>query len=274
LKKAVGYMLISAAGFSLMQLCVKFLIHLPTPEIVLFRSIFSLIVSFGYLRAVKVSPFGNNKKILILRGVFGTTALTLFFFTLQELPISTATTIQYLSPIFTALFAIWVLKEPMKKQQWFFFALAFLGIGVIKGFNSELSYLYLTAGVISAIFAALAYNMIRKLKDTDHPVVIVMYFPVVAIPVMTILTAFNYVQPQGIDWLAILLMGLFTQIAQVYMTRAWQVDKANKIASLKYIGIFFALGFDIFIFGFIPSIWTLLGIGLVISGVVLNVIKK
>ena len=267
-------MLISAAGFSLMQLCVKFLIHLPTPEIVLFRSIFSLIVSFGYLRAVKVSPFGNNKKILILRGVFGTTALTLFFFTLQELPISTATTIQYLSPIFTALFAIWILKEPMKKQQWFFFALAFLGIGVIKGFNSELSYLYLTAGVISAIFAALAYNMIRKLKDTDHPVVIVMYFPVVAIPVMTILTAFNYVQPQGIDWLAILLMGLFTQIAQVYMTRAWQVDKANKIASLKYIGIFFALGFDIFIFGFIPGIWTLLGIGLVISGVVLNVIKK
>ena len=58
------------------------------------------------------------------------------------------------------------------------------------------------------------------------------------------------------------------------MTRAWQADKANKIASLKYIGIFFALGFDIFIFGFIPNVYTLLGIGLVLFGVVLNIIKK
>ncbi len=267
-------MMISAVGFSFMQLCVKFLIHLPTAELVLFRSIFSLIVSFTYLKSVRVPPFGNNKKILILRGVFGTTALSLFFFTLQKLPISTATTIQYLSPIFTALFAIWILKEPMKKQQWFFFALAFIGIGIIKGFNSELSYLYLTAGIISSIFAALAYNMIRKLKDTDHPVVIVMYFPLVAIPAMAVLTYFNYIPPRPGDWILLLLMGLFTQIAQVYMTRAWQADKANKVASLKYIGIFFALGFDIFIFDFIPNIWTIAGIGLVLFGVVLNIIKK
>ncbi|HAS35319.1 MAG TPA: EamA family transporter [Flavobacteriales bacterium] len=267
-------MIISAVGFSLMQLCVKFLIHLPTTELVLFRSILSLVASFIHLKSVKVPPFGNNKKILILRGVFGTIALSLFFFTLQKLPISTATTIQYLSPIFTAMFAIWILKEPMKKSQWFFFALAFVGIGVIKGFNSELSYIYLAAGITSSIFAALAYNMIRKLKDSDHPVVIVMYFPLVAIPVMGILTYFNYVPPRPGDWIVLLLMGLFTQIAQVYMTRAWQADKANKIASLKYIGIFFALGFDIFIFGFIPNVYTLLGIGLVLFGVVLNIIKK
>jgi len=267
-------MLISALGFSLMQLCVKFLDHLPVPELVLFRSIVSIVVSWIYLKQVRVNPLGNNRKILLLRGIFGTIALSLFFFTLQNLPISTATTIQYLSPVFTALFAMWILKEPVKPVQWIFFGLALLGIGVIKGFDDDVTYLYLFAGVISAMFAGLAYNCIRMLKDTDHPVVIVMYFPLVAIPVMSVLSIFDWVTPIGWDWLILLLMGLFTQIAQVFMTRAWQADKASKIASLKYIGIFFALSMDYFIFGTSFGIMTFVGIALVLSGVVMNLRVK
>jgi drug/metabolite transporter (DMT)-like permease len=267
-------MLISAAGFSLMQLCVKFLTHLPVTELVLFRSIVSVIASWVYLKQVRINPLGNNRKVLLLRGVFGTIALSLFFYTLQKLPISTATTIQYLSPVFTAMFAIWILKEPLKPIQWLFFALALAGIAVIKGFDENVTYLYLILGIISAMFAGLAYNMIRLLKGSDHPVVIVMYFPLVAIPAMGILSAFNWVSPVGWDWLILLLMGAFTQVAQVYMTRAWQSDKASKIASLKYIGIFFALGMDFFIFGVEFGLMTFLGIALVLSGVVLNLRLK
>lgn len=261
-------------GFSLMQLCVKFLNHIPVTELVLFRSIVSIVASWAYLKQVRINPLGNNRKVLLLRGVFGTMALSLFFYTLQELPISTATTIQYLSPVFTTIFAIWILGEKVKPVQWIFFLLALLGIAVIKGFDEEVSYLHLTAGVISAIFAGLAYNCIRLLKDSDHPVVIVMYFPLVAIPVMGILSIFNWVMPVGIDWLLLLLMGIFTQIAQVFMTRAWQAEKANKIASLKYVGIFFALAMDYFIFGTALGLMTFVGIALVLSGVVLNLRMK
>ncbi len=267
-------MLISAAGFSLMQLCVKFLGHLPVTELVLFRSIVSIVVSWIYLKQVRVNPLGNNRKVLLMRGIFGTIALSLFFFTLQNLPISTATTIQYLSPVFTALFAIWILKESVKPIQWFFFALAIAGVAVIKGFDEEVTYTYLIAGVVSAMFAGLAYNCIRLLKDSDHPVVIVMYFPLVAIPVMGILSIFNWVTPAGWDWILLLLMGLFTQVAQVFMTRAWQAEKANKIASLKYVGIFFALSMDYFIFGTSFGLMTFIGIALVLSGVVLNLRMK
>ena len=274
LRDGIKYMLISSFAFSLMQLCVKALSDLPFTELVFFRSLISLGLSLAILKRARVHPLGNNKLFLVLRGVFGVTALSLFFFTLQNLPIATAVTIQYLSPAFTALFAIFILKEPMKPLQWVFFGLSFLGIGLIKGFEDEVETIYFVAGVVSAVFAGLAYNMIRKVKDTDHPVVVVMYFPLIATPIMGIISIFYWETPQGLDWILLLLMGVFTQIAQVYMTKAWQSEAANKIASLKYVGIFFALGWDFLLFDITHGWATFAGIALVLSGVVLNVLFK
>lgn len=267
-------MLISSFAFSLMQLCVKMLSEFPVTELVLFRSIISFVICIVMLRHAKIPLLGNNRKILVLRGVFGVIALSIFFFTLQKLPIATAITIQYLSPIFTALFAIKILNEPMHKKRWLFFGLSFIGVLVMKGFNSDISWFYLGLGVISAMFAGLAYNMIRKVKNTDHPVVVVMYFPLIAIPVMLLASLKFWKSPEGLDWLYLLLMGIFTQIAQVYMTKAWQLENANKVASLKYVGIVFALFFDFTIFGILPSWTTFAGIALVLTGVIFNMRLK
>ncbi|WP_262713926.1 DMT family transporter [Salibacter halophilus] len=274
MNKGVQYMLISALCFSLMQLCVKFLSHLPFTELVFFRSIVSLVLSLIILKRAGVHPLGNKRKYLVLRGIFGVIALSSFFFTLQNLPIATAIVIQYLSPMFTALFAIWILKEPMKPIQWLFFALSFAGIIVIKGFNDDIDLIYMIAGVVSAVFAGLAYNMIGKVKGSDHPVVVVFYFPLIATPIMGVVSLFYWETPVGWDWLIILAMGIFTQLAQVTMTKAWQAEEANQIAPLKYVGIIFALFWDYSIFG-ISHNWSMfVGIGLVISGVVANLLMK
>jgi drug/metabolite transporter (DMT)-like permease len=58
------------------------------------------------------------------------------------------------------------------------------------------------------------------------------------------------------------------------MTKAYQASEVNKIAPLKYVGILFALGFDVFLFDVKYSPWVLLGIGLVILGVLLNILHK
>ncbi len=264
-------MIISALGFSLMQLCVKYLDHIPFTELVFFRSLVSIVLSLGMIYRLRINPLGNNRKFLVLRGIFGVTALSLFFYTLQNLPIATAITIQYLSPIFTTIFAIWILREPVPWKRWIFFGVSFTGILVMKGLNNEFDNKFLIAGLISAVFSGLAYNMIRKVKDTDHPVVVVLYFPLVATPIMGVISLFYWETPQGWDWLLLLLMGVFTQIAQVFMTKGWQSDKAGKIASLKYIGIGFALFFDLTLFGIVPSWQVLTGISLVLAGVLLNV---
>ncbi len=272
--KAVVFMLISVVAFSFMNLTVKYLKHLPATELVLFRSIITLALSFVMIKRKKLKLFGNNKLFLILRGVFGVTALTMYFYTLQFLPIGSAVTIQYLSPIFTIIFASFFLKEKMKPVQWLFFLVAFAGITLVKGFDPNITLRLLTIGIGSAIFAGLAYNSIRKLKDTDHPVVVVFYFPLIATPVMLVFSYFNFIMPMGWDWLLLILMGIFTQIAQIYMTKAYQSSTMDKTAPLKYLGILFAIGFDVFLFGVSYSPVVFAGIALVVSGVILNLLHK
>ncbi len=274
MNKALGYMLISVVGFALMNLTVKFLDRLPTTELVLFRSIVSLSICLYFLKKRHIPFFGNQKKYLILRGVFGVIALTLFFYTLQNMPLGSAITIQYLSPIFTAFFAIFMLGEKMYKVQWLFFLVSFAGIAVIKGFDPNIDMKLFVIGIVSSIFAGLAYNCIRKVKDTDHPLVVVFYFPLIATPVMGVISLFNWVTPMGWEWALLLLMGVLTQIAQVYMTKALQNAEANEITSLKYLGIIFALGFDLFIFKVIYQPIALIGIAMVLAGVILNVLFK
>ncbi|MCB9187408.1 MAG: DMT family transporter [Flavobacteriales bacterium] len=263
-------MLISTFAFSLMQLCVKFLHHIPTHELILFRSGISLFLSLVYLLPKGINPLGNNRKFLLLRGVFGVSALSLFFITLQNIPLASAVTIQYLSPIFTAVIAIFVLGEKMRKSQWLFFLVAFIGVAILKGFDERVSLWYLALGLLSSFFAGAAYNCIRLVKDTDHPLVVVFYFPLVATPIMLFLSYYDWVTPLGWDWLLLLLLGIFTQIGQVFMTKALQAEKANLVASLKYLGSLYALFYGYFLFGEKYDVVSLLGIVMILAGVILN----
>lgn len=267
-------MLISTFAFSLMTLFVKFIPDIHAFEIIFFRSLISLIISFTALRMKRIYPLGVNKKYLILRGLFGVTALTLFFVTLQNVPLANAVTIQYLSPIFTAIFAVFLLGEKLKWLQGLFFFISFCGVLMIKGFDDRISNTYLLLGITSAIFAGLAYNCIRKVKDTDHPLVVVLYFPLVATPVMAVLSYFNWKTPSLNELIILLGIGIATQFGQVFMTKALQAESAAKISAMKYIGIIYALFYGYLFFEETYSNQALIGIGLVIIGVILNVIYK
>lgn len=278
-------MIVSSFAFSLMQLCVKALPHIPIAELVFFRSLVSLSICLFFLRKHQVSVWGHNKKVLIGRGAFGTIALTLFFITLQHIPLASAVTIQYLSPIFTTFFAIYIMKEKTRFMQWIFFIMAFVGVIIMKGFDERISHLYFGLGLLSAGFSGLAYNCIRLLKATEHPLVVVAYFSVVAMPIFGVLILmnqwgvpglefFSWVWPNWKDLILLLLLGVFTQIAQLYMTKGIQSDKAGNIMSVKYIGTIFAFSFGYFIFGETYSAMSLIGILLVLAGIILNIIFK
>ena len=114
--------------------------------------------------------------MLLLRGLFGTSALYLFFTTLQNIPLAPAMTIQYLSPIFTSVIAIFVLKERVKAPQWIFYAIAFSGVLLIERFDDRVSIFYATLGIVSALFSGVAYNLVRRLREKEHPLTVVLHF--------------------------------------------------------------------------------------------------
>lgn len=270
----VRYMLIATFTFALMNVLVKYVPHIPATEIILFRSVVSFSYSLIVLRIQKVNIWGNNQKILIMRGVAGAIALILFFMLLQRIPLATASTLSYLAPIFTTILGIFLVKEKVKSVMWLFFATSFMGIVLIQGVDARISISDLLIGILSTFFMGLAYNFIRVLKNTEHPLVIIFYFPLVTIPIVGIMSIFNWVMPTGIDWLVLIGIGALTQVAQFYMTKAYQAEAVAKVSIVNYTSIIYSLSFGFILFDETFGWLTYIGMTLVLFGVILSVIFK
>ena len=274
LSPGVRYMLFATITFALMKVCVKAIPHIPAIEIIFFRAVISLAISVVLLKRQKVSVWGNNKRILIARGVVGSISLIVYFYLLHNIPLATAATLQYMAPIFTTILGIYIVKEKVLPWQWSFFGLSFLGVLLMQGFDARISPFHFFLGIGGAVFTGLAYNFVRKLNTTEHPLVIIFYFPLVLLPIGSIWSYFVWVTPQGTDWLMLLAVGILTQIAQFFLTKSYQSEEVSKVSILNYLGLIYALLFGYFIFDESFNLLTYAGMGLVLLGVIANVAYK
>ncbi|SKB25751.1 Threonine/homoserine efflux transporter RhtA [Maribacter arcticus] len=265
-------MIISTFSFSLMNSFVKYLSHFPTFEIVFFRTAGSLFLGTTYILIKGIPILGNSRRLMILRALAGLTAMSLFFMSLQYLPVGTAVSLRYLAPIYAAVFAIILLNEKLKTIQWFLFLLAFSGVLVLKGFDQELNTTGLLLVLAASVFSGLVYVLIRKIGNSDHPLVIVNYFMFIGTLIGGILSINGWIQPKGFDWLELLSLGIFGFFGQVFMTKAFQIAKTNLVAPLKYIEVIFTIVIGVSWFGDVYSLWSLMGILMIIAALVANII--
>ncbi|MCY7346568.1 MAG: DMT family transporter [Pyrinomonadaceae bacterium] len=270
--EGVRSMFISTFFFALANVFVKQVSHLPTMEIVFFRCALGVLFCYAGLRNANADWRGSNRKLLLLRGLFGTTALYFFFLTVQNVPLASAMTIQYLSPIFTTIIAIFLLKESVRWFQWFCYALAFVGVIFIEQFDARITFVFLILGVTSAFCSGVAYNLVRTLRGREHPLTVVFHFQIVGLVVGLAFTIFNWQTPSGWDWLYLLFIGAFSQIGQIFLTNALQKEKAASVAIVNYTGLLYGLLIGWLAFGETQTAASLAGMILVVFGVVLSVI--
>jgi drug/metabolite transporter (DMT)-like permease len=267
-------MLFATAGFAVVNVLVKFLKDIPTHEIVFFRSLITFIITAFFLKIHTLPFLGNNKLWWLIRGLAGFTALSLFFYTIKQMPLATATTIQYLSQIFTVIIAMFIINEKVPYYRWVFFIIAFTGVLLIQGFDSRVKPCDLFVGLTSAFFAGLAYNAIIKCKYSDHPLTVVMAFPMVALPITGIWSIYDWVMPDINELCLLLSAGVFTQVAQYYMTKALQHERAQIVTPFKYLGSVYAIISGYLIFDEQLNLIILSGILLIITGITLNSLVK
>jgi len=288
MKKGILFVILSGVCFLFVNFLVKIfggntivfghsIQKLPAHELVLARSIVSFVISSFVIFRKKLPYFGVNKKWLVIRGTAGTIALTLFFMTIQNLPFAIAAIIQYLAPLFTMLFTFILLGEKIFRVQWLFVLLAFSGVCLISLQNyisadSGLVFqpLWVGLGMFSASISGVAYTAIVKLKETDEPISIVLYFPMISIPIMLVLCMFDFVMPHGVEWLLLLLVGVFTQFAQVLLTKALHMGTSSVIIPFQYLGIIYAILVGYLIFDERLNTFVNIGVLMILSGILMN----
>jgi len=270
--------MISALSFALMAALVKEAgqLGIPLLQIIFVRAGISVVLSLADIGRARVHPLGHRRVLLLGRGVSGFLALTGVFYALIHLSMAQATVLQYLHPVFTALLAFLFLAERPTTATLACILLSLLGLACIvspywSGQDNAGGALWpVLAGLGGAFGSGVAYTLVRKLVATEHPSVIVLYFPLVCLPGTLLLGGGDFIWPTAAGWWVLIGVGCFTQFGQLALTKAMQLDAASRVTSLSYVQIIFAAVLGWLFFGEIPTQTTFLGGGLILLGAVVS----
>ncbi|MCU0429622.1 MAG: DMT family transporter [Cytophagaceae bacterium] len=243
IRKGVGYMMLSVGLFALMHAFIKAIPGIPVHQVISIRSVISWVICVYLLRQQQIPWSGNSKAWLLFRGIIGTASLFCFFYSIRLLPLATAVTISNLIPLFTLLLAALFTQEKIKAHHWLFFSLSFAGVCFLKGVDERISMLGLATALAAALCTAGAHFTVRKLRDTEHPLVIMVYFPSVSMMLVLPYTLMHWTWPQPVEWIFLLFIGLCTHAGQWYLTKAYQAEEVSGVSYVYFLGIVISLLF-------------------------------
>lgn len=266
------YMVASAFAFSAMSALVKGTDRLPTSQLVCARAAVTLVLSLLMVRRAHVPMFGTQRGKLVLRGVFGFLALACYYWTLGRLPLAEASTVHHTAPIWTALLAWLVLREDLGRGTALALAAGMAGVILVARPGADgVTFDALGVGVAlaGAVCSAAAYVTVRRLAVTEHPLVIVLYFTLVAFPASLLWALPEWVNPTPTEWLMLLGIGVTTQIGQVCLTYGLAREPAARAMAVGYLQVVFAVLWGATLFAEVPAWTTIAGAALIIGGTTL-----
>jgi len=270
------HMVAGAFWFSIMSVLVKLAgRRLPSMEIVFFRGLLTLGMSYAIVRRAGIRPvLGTQRRYLLQRGILGAAALACFLFSLTHLPLGEATLIQYTNPIFAILVAHFWFGERMGRGEWVALAASFVGVLLITrpaflfgGVASDIPVEHALIALAGAAFSGSAYATIRRMP-TERPEVVVLYLPMMAIPMSLPFIASSWVLPTWVEGLVLLGIASATQMAQWFMTRGLQAEKTGRATTVGYVQILFAGVWGAMFFGERITWWTVGGAAVMLSGLI------
>ena len=248
-------MVLSAFFFCLMTIFVKLAgSELDTIQIVFFRGVFTLLTTYYLIKKHRASIWGKHRNILFLRGIIGSIALFFVYESLQRFSVPEATVIQYLYPIFTAIFAVFLLNEKLSIFIFGSILLGLIGVYTIFGFpfilmDQFLNFEDLMVALVGSCLTGAAYVLVRKASNLgESPYTIMFYFPLSSVVLSLPFIYSNWTFPSAMSWLYILFIGIFTQFGQLFLTFGYKLLPARKASSTSYIQVPFSIVAGVLIF--------------------------
>ena len=254
-------MAVAGLMFALMGVFVKLgARHFSAAELVFYRSLIGLAAVYGSVHWQHLTLATPHWRMHLARGLSGFFALMLFFYALTTLPLATAITLNYTSPLFLALLLILTLRE---RPAWWLIASLVLGfVGVVLLLDPRFegtAFLPRLVGLASGFFAGLAYFNVRRLGTLGEPEWrVVFYFTLVCTVAAGIWMGFSGVRlPRVADLPVLLGLGITATLGQLAMTRAWQRGHPLVVGSLAYSTVVFASLMDLVLWNEVlpPTSW-------------------
>ena len=281
LTPGVRDMLLASLLFACMSLLVKVVTtRLPPSHAMFARSVLGLVLSWLILKRAGLPLRGSRPGLLILRGAVGFSALICSFHALAITPLGDAVVIFQTQPVWTALFAAIFLRERASPRLFLGCAVALAGVALVArpvwlfglpvaGAAVQGDGLGPMLAAASAILSAIAYVIVRALRQSDSPLTVVFWFAVVATPASLPGVLANPVMPEGVEWLLLLAIGLAVQGAQMLMTRALHREPAGRVSAGSYVQLACSYVIGLVVLGEVPTATSLVGAACTVVGAVI-----
>ena len=238
------WMIVSCFLFACMGVCVKLASSgFSTGEIVFWRGAVSMAMMAGLALSQGVALRTPHWRMHLSRSLSGSTALVCYFFAIGALPLATAVTLNYTSPIFVALLLALVFREKLGWVGLLSIVVGFSGVVLLlRPTLTSDQWLGAIVGLSSGAIASVAYISLRELGRVGEPEVrTVFWFSVVTLlfGLAWSLHAGPHV-PNLQEFLILLGVGIFGGLAQLAMTRSYRYGHTLVSANLSYATVVFA----------------------------------
>ena len=242
--KGVLWMLIATFFFALMGTFVKLGSENFSPtELVFYRSSISLFFIICMMRWDKITYRSKYLKLHLTRSAIGFISLIFFFYAINYLPLSTAISLNYTSPLFLGLLMPLILNRKIKR--WLFIAvvIGFFGVFfILKPTFENQNYFAGLIGLLSGLGAALAYLFVTQLGQLKEPGLrTIFYFTFISTILSGFMMFFDDISNINYKYTLILIgLGVSATIAQIAITKAYRVGNTLGNAGLSYLTIIFS----------------------------------
>lgn len=269
-RKGIFYILVSAFGFSVMNLCVTLSGDLPTFQKALFRNGGAMIVSFIlFLKSGdKPDTKPGDLGLLLLRALLGSVGLFANFYALDHMMISDASMLNKLAPFFTLILSAIFLKEKASWKQYLFVIIAFAGmLFIVKpqmGFTESMG--ASIVGIIGGFGAGAAYACVRGLGKRGMPSSqIVFGFSLISTLIAIPFVVMDHAAMSLKQVLILLVAALGATLGQFGVTWAYREAPSKDISIFDYFTVIFSALWGFLFLGQIPDAYSCIGYAIIFA---------
>ena len=253
--------------FAMLETTAKFLSQTyPVPLIVWFRY-----VTHFFLMLLLLGPrYGSrliktdNPKAQIIRALLLMGSTLLYFTALSGLPLATAKSISFVSPLLVTIFALWFLKEHVSLGRWIAVVVGLLGVLLVISPSGKFDW-YFGLPLMAAVCYSLYQIMTRRFSATEHPVTTLFYTGFVGSIVISLIVPVFWVAPQIRDLPLFLFLGFAGAFGHFMLIKAMELEDASFLSPLTYVQLIWVTLLGYFAFDHLPTNVGFVGMAIIVG---------
>lgn len=257
----------AALMFSLAGMSIKMAAgSLSTETIVFWRSAISLAILAPWAFMHRRRWFRrDNMKLITARALATLAAIYCYYYTIGVIPLAEAVLLNFSSPIFVPLLGLLMFRFALDRRVLLAVLIGFLGVSLVLQPGVDVFEPAALIGILGGALSGLAVVALWRMPGGEHPGRIAFFFALIGATLSSVPMLLAGEWPGAGDWGPLIMLGLFSTVAQLLLALGCLIAPADRVITLDYTAVLFAAALGWLIWGEQPDFYLLFGGALIIG---------